>query len=131
MYLVKVALSLNYTKVKITELCSTLWDPIDCSLAGSSVHGILQARILEWVAIPFIQGIIPTQGLNQGLLHCRWILYQLSYQESLVMCIMEYYSALKRKEILTYDTTWMNLENIVLNEKGQAQKDKYCISLLI
>ena len=44
---------------------------------------------------------------------------------------MEYYSALKRKEILTYDTTWMNLENIVLNEKGQAQKDKYCISLLI
>ena len=47
------------------------------------------------------------------------------------MCIMEYYSALKRKEILTYDTTWMNLEDIVLSEKGQPQKDKYCISLLI
>ena len=47
------------------------------------------------------------------------------------MYFKEYYSVLKRKEILTYDTTWMNLENIVLNEKGQAQKDKYCISLLI
>ena len=39
-------------------LCSypTLWDPMDCSLPGSSVHGIFQARILEWVAIPFSRG---------------------------------------------------------------------------
>ena len=35
------------------------------------VHGILPARILEWVAIPFLQGTFPTQGLNPGLLHCR------------------------------------------------------------
>ena len=33
-----------------------LWDPMDCSLPGSSVHGILQARILEWVFIPFSRG---------------------------------------------------------------------------
>ena len=57
---------------------------------------ILQARILEWVAIALsresgvgslslLQGKFPTQKLNQGLLHCRWILYQLSYQESLVL----------------------------------------------
>jgi len=82
-------------------------------------HGLLQARILEWVAVPFSRGssemesrspalqmdslsseppgkskntgmgspsllqqIFLTQGLNQGLLHCRWILYQLSYQGS-------------------------------------------------
>ena len=84
-----------------------------------TVHGILQARILEWVAVPFsrdlsnpgteprsptlqvdsltaglqgkpkntvvgslslFQQIFPTQELNQGLLHCRQILYQLSYQ---------------------------------------------------
>ena len=43
-------------KVKFTQSCPTLWDPIDCSLPGSSVHGILQARILEWVAIPFFRG---------------------------------------------------------------------------
>ena len=35
------------------ESCLTLWDPMDCSLPGSSVHGILQARILEWGAISF------------------------------------------------------------------------------
>ena len=85
------------------------------------VHGILQARILEWVAGPFsrgdfqpgveprsptlqadsllaepagkpgntgvgslslLQGIFLTQESNQGLLHCRWIVYQLSYQGS-------------------------------------------------
>ena len=37
---------------------------------------------------------------------------------------MEYYSAFKKKEILTYATTWMNLENIILNETNQSQKDK-------
>ena len=37
----------------VTQLCLTLCDPMGCSLAGSSVHGILQARILEWAAISF------------------------------------------------------------------------------
>ena len=40
-----------WLKVKVKS-CLTLWDPMDCSLPGSSIHGILQARILEWVAIP-------------------------------------------------------------------------------
>ena len=44
--------------------------------------GILQARILEWVGHALLQGIFPTQGLNQGLPHYRWILYHLSHQES-------------------------------------------------
>ena len=35
------------------QSCPTLCDPLDCSLPGSSVHGIFQARILEWVAISF------------------------------------------------------------------------------
>ena len=35
----------------------TVWDPMDCSPSGSSVHGIIQARILEWVAIPFSRGL--------------------------------------------------------------------------
>ena len=38
---------------KSLQLCLTLWDPIDCSLPGSSIHGIFQARVLEWVAIAF------------------------------------------------------------------------------
>ena len=39
--------------VKSLQLCPTLCDPMDCSLPGFSVHGILQARTLEWVAISF------------------------------------------------------------------------------
>ena len=103
-------------KVKVAQSCLTLCDPMD-----HTVHGILQARILEWVAVPFSRGssqprdrtqvshiagdslpaephrkpkkarvgslsllqrIVPIQELNRGLLHCRWILYQLSYQGS-------------------------------------------------
>ena len=48
---------------------------------GSSVHGILQARYWSG-SCSHLQGIFPTQGLNQGLLHCRQILYHLSYQGS-------------------------------------------------
>ena len=90
-----------------------------CNPIGYTVHGILQAKILEWVAFPFSRGssqprdqtqvfslqadslvaeppgkpkntgvgslsllqwTFPIQELNQGLLHCRWILYQLSHQ---------------------------------------------------
>ena len=40
----------------VTQLCLTLCDPMDCSPQGSSVHGILQARILEWVAMPSSRG---------------------------------------------------------------------------
>ena len=39
--------------VLVPQLCLTLSDPMDCSLPGLSVHGISQARILEWVVIPF------------------------------------------------------------------------------
>ena len=38
---------------EVTQLCLTLSDPIDCSLPGSSIHGIFQARVLEWGAIAF------------------------------------------------------------------------------
>ena len=38
---------------EVTQSCPTLSDPMDCSLAGSSIHGIFQARVLEWGAIAF------------------------------------------------------------------------------
>ena len=43
-----------YTKAP--QLCPTLYGPINCSPPGSSVHGVLQARIIEWVAMPFSRG---------------------------------------------------------------------------
>ena len=51
-------------KVKFSQLCLTLCDPMDCSLLGSFVHGILQARILEWVAWRFTS---PGDLLNPGI----------------------------------------------------------------
>ena len=112
----------------VAQLCPTFCDPMDCSPLGSSVHGILQAKVLEWAAMPsskgssqprdrtwvsaieprspslqsdsllseptgkpkntgvgslsLLQRIFPTQESNWSLLHCRQILYQLSYPGS-------------------------------------------------
>ena len=98
--------------MNVAQSCLTLYE-----LVNHTVHGILQARLLQWVATPFSRGssqprspalqadslpvepqgkpkntglgslsllqwIFPTQELNQGLLHCRQILYQLSYEGS-------------------------------------------------
>ena len=107
----------------VTQSCLTLY-PMDCSPPGSSVHGILQARILEWASISFsrvlpnpgieprspalwanslpaepqgkpkntrvgnlslLQGIFLTQESNRGLLHCKRIFYQLSYQGRILL----------------------------------------------
>ena len=43
-------------RAKSLQSCLTLWNPTDCSPPGSSVHGILQARTLEWVAVPSSRG---------------------------------------------------------------------------
>ena len=59
----------------------TLSDPMDCSLPGSSVHDILQAGILEWVAMPSSRDL-PDPGIEPGLLHCRQSLYRLSHRGS-------------------------------------------------
>ena len=85
-------------KIKMYYRLGKLLSPVllfvsmDCSLPGSSLHGILQARVLEWIAISFsrgssichflLQGIFPTQGLNPGLPHSRQTLQSLSYQGS-------------------------------------------------
>ena len=55
-------------KVLVAQSCPTLCDPMDCSLPGSSVHGISQARILEWVAIPFSRG--SSRPRDQTLVSC-------------------------------------------------------------
>ena len=108
-------------KVKVTQSYPTLCNPMNYA-----VDGILQARILEWVAFPFsrwspnpgiearsatlwadslpaepqgksknkfLQEIFPTQETNEGLLNCRWILYQLSYQLFLYTVFSFYFSS--------------------------------------
>ena len=56
-------------KVLVNQSCPSLCDPMDYSLSRSTVHRILQARILEWIAIPFSRGIFLTQGSNPCLLN--------------------------------------------------------------
>ena len=63
-------------KVKVAQPCPTLRDPMD-----SRVHGILQARILEWLAFPFFRGS-SQPGDRIGLRHCRQIFFQLSHKGS-------------------------------------------------
>ena len=67
-----------YKEALVTRLCPTLCDCMDCSPPGSSVHGILQASILEWVAMPLLQGIFPTQGPNLVLSVWQQVLHHLS-----------------------------------------------------
>ena len=52
---------------KSLQSCPTLWDPLDSSLPGSCVHGILQARILKWVAMPYSRGSSQPRDLTQSL----------------------------------------------------------------
>ena len=66
---------------EVFQSCPTLFDPMGCSLPGSSIHGIFQAKILEWVDISFSRGIFLTQD-PLGLLQCRQTLYLLSHQGS-------------------------------------------------
>ena len=81
-------------KVLVLQSCPTFGDPMDYSPPGSSVHGILQAKILEIQNTKImvkgchslLQGIFPTLGLNPGLPHCRQILYHLSHQGIPFMC---------------------------------------------
>ena len=58
-------ISQSESESEVTQSCPTLCDPMDCSLPGSSVHGIFQATILEWVAISFSRGSSPSRDWNQ------------------------------------------------------------------
>ena len=77
-------LNISYVKEKVwvTQWCLTLCDPMDCT--GSSVHGILQAKLLEWVAIPFSRESSQPRDWTHVSCTCRWILYHLRYLGSLV-----------------------------------------------
>ena len=74
---------LKYLTVKYVILVKhIICDPMDGSPPGPSVHGILQARILVWVTIHFSRISSWSKGSNQGLLHCRQILYCLILEGS-------------------------------------------------
>ena len=75
----QILFSLGNTS-EVAQSCPTLCDPVDCSPPGSSVHGISQARILEWVVITFFRGSSSSRDQTRVSLIGRWILYCLSHQ---------------------------------------------------
>ena len=52
---------------EVAQLCLTLHGPMDCSLPGSSIHGIFQARVLEWGAIAFSEGVVTKDLFNKRM----------------------------------------------------------------
>ena len=70
--------------VQVTQSCPTLWDPVDCSPPCSSVHGIFQARVLEWGAISFSRGSSWPRDWTQVSSIVSKALYRLSHQEVLL-----------------------------------------------
>ena len=64
-FLTPNAITLRVQFSSVAQSCPTLCDLMDCSLPGSSVHGILQARILEWVTFPS-PGDLPDPGFESG-----------------------------------------------------------------
>ena len=98
-------------KVKVTQSRPTLCDSMDYT-----VRGILQARILEWIAIPFSRGSFSTQALNPGLPHCRQILYQLSHPRTLEQVT---YHAVYYISIITYSLLYINYN---LNKAEKKKK---------
>ena len=70
--------NLTRNKVLVAQSCPTLCDPMDCSPPGSSVHGILQARILEWITMPSSRGSSWPRDWTHALLyllHWQEVLY--------------------------------------------------------
>ena len=96
-------------RAKSLQLCPTLCDPMDCSLPGSSVHGILQARVLEWVAISFFieshQIVTKVSSLSHLLSNGKDnTCASLSWSEGQIDSKYESALQLKKKQIMQSDT---------------------------
>ena len=78
------SLLISYVLCLVAQSCLTLYDPMDCSPPGSSIHGDSPGKNTGVGYHALLQGIFLTQESHQGLLHCKQILYQLSYQRYLI-----------------------------------------------
>ena len=90
-YIIVVCVCVCVCECVCAQSCLTLCNPMDYSLPGSSVHGILQARMLEWVAISFVR--VSSQPSNWTLVSCvgRQILYHWATWEVLPLKILYTY----------------------------------------
>ena len=96
----------------VTQSCQNLCNPIDCSLSSSSIHGILQARILEWVAIFFSRGSSQPRDQTRLLCFLHW------QASSLPLCHLGSLPALLE--------TVFSLECLFLSQ-NQHQRTSHCL----
>ena len=110
------------------RLLATLWT-VACQAPLSM--GILQARILEWVARPSSREIFPTQGLSPGLPHCRWILYWSPTLQVELPGLPSYYITIFFYQYTShafyqfFHWTVIHLRPNSNNNKAKWKKDKY------
>ena len=122
------------------QLCPTLCDPMDCSPSSSSVHGILQARIVEWVAMPSCRGSSrPRDQTHISCLSCLAgrLFLLLSHQESCIHTHTHTHTHTRhtmhtprtiipdKEETLPFETTWMDVQGNRLSKINWMDKDIY------
>ena len=102
----------------VAQSCPTLCDPMECSLPGFSVQGILQARILEWVAIPFSRG--SSRPRDRIWVSCigRWILYHWATRDAQIGLYMTINGHLLTHGALPHSSksnvSWFDISDILL-----------------
>jgi len=89
------------------SVVSTVFDPMECSPPGYSVHGDSPGRNTGVGCHALLQGIFPTQGLNPCLLHCRRILYRLDNQQ----------------KVVEWMTEWMHEWRTVINRNKKIERE--------
>ena len=105
---------------QVAQSCLTLSDPVDCSLPGSSIHGIFQARVLEWGAIAVFTAVLFT--IARTWKQPRYPLTDEQIKKLWYKYIMESYSAVKKNKFELGVVRWMNLETVTKSEVSQKGK---------
>ena len=109
--------TMEYCCCLVTKSCLTLCDPMDCSPPGFSVHGISQARILEWVAMPSSRA--SSQPRDQTQVSCP--AGGVFATEPPGKPTVYYYSATTRNEFESVVMWWMNLEPVIQREMSERE----------
>ena len=102
---------LKWSEVKVAQLCPNLCDSVNCSLPGSSVHGILQARLLDWVAILFSSGSSQPRDRTQvshiaGRFFTIWATRETCHQK--LLCTLHEYVSVYQEEVQNYSQSINN-----------------------
>ena len=126
--LLQVTDALKESESEVTQSCPTLCNPVDCSLPGSSIHGIFQARVLEWVAIPFSRGSSRSRDRTQvsRIVGRHFTVWDTREASKWVRVEIEYWEGKMHKHQISRVYS-LSLDNVWTKEEGHAGNHKYTI----